>query len=309
MVSRDATRVAKTQARIARAPIVAAQVLRNADVVDRSPQELLESSAVTVDSEADVLHFDVTDPDPRIAERLASEYARQFIARRLELDTQAVILARRSVEARLVELRGADRKHAALRPARRKRTATPNDGNAADVERDVAPCRRRSRTDRSSDAIKCRSRRISGPCAWSRLRFPRPRPRQEDPLSGGCRLGIRRALARPSTELGRRRKNFGLSMLEEPDGAHAEAFRAPAHERRVRQIDRPANVFLVTSAITAEGKSTTSANLAVAFARAGHRVAVVESDLRSPSLHRLFNVAPGRGVTDVALGHVDLDRR
>ena len=44
-------------------------------------------------------------------------------------------------------------------------------------------------------------------------------------------------------------------MLEEPDGAHAEAFRLLRTNVEFAMMDRPANVFLVTSAIAAEGKS------------------------------------------------------
>lgn len=48
------------------------------------------------------------------------------------------------------------------------------------------------------------------------------------------------------------------------------------------------NVFLVTSVAASEGKSTISANLSIALANNGHRVALIDSDLRNPSQHGVF---------------------
>jgi len=76
-VLQDATRVAETQARVARAPVLAAQVLRKARVENRSPRDLLDASDVTVETGADVLEFHVTDHDPRVAQRLATEDERR----------------------------------------------------------------------------------------------------------------------------------------------------------------------------------------------------------------------------------------
>jgi len=50
-----------------------------------------------------------------------------------------------------------------------------------------------------------------------------------------------------------------------------------------------------------EGKSTTIFNLATIFAQQGSRVLIVDSDLRRPSLHKLFNVANNLGLTNLLL--------
>jgi Mrp family chromosome partitioning ATPase len=61
----------------------------------------------------------------------------------------------------------------------------------------------------------------------------------------------------------------------------------------------------VTSALEGEGKSTTAANLAIAFARDGCRTVLVDLDLRRPRLAEQFGIF-GPGITDVALGQAEL---
>jgi capsular exopolysaccharide synthesis family protein len=72
-------------------------------------------------------------------------------------------------------------------------------------------------------------------------------------------------------------------------------------------LERDARSIMVTSAVQAEGKSTTVANLAVAYARAGRRVVLVDLDLRRPFVEKFFGLEGRPGVTDVALGRLDLD--
>jgi non-specific protein-tyrosine kinase len=92
-------------------------------------------------------------------------------------------------------------------------------------------------------------------------------------------------------------------MLREPSGAQAETFRKLRTSIEFVNPDGAARTIMVTSAMEQEGKSTTIANLAVALARGGRRVAVVDLDLRRPFLSRLFHVGGRPGITDVALKH------
>jgi Mrp family chromosome partitioning ATPase len=65
---------------------------------------------------------------------------------------------------------------------------------------------------------------------------------------------------------------------------------------------------MFASALAKEGKSTTLGNLAVASALAGKSVALVDLDLRRPSLSRFFRLDDSEpGLTAVVLGHAELE--
>jgi capsular exopolysaccharide synthesis family protein len=65
---------------------------------------------------------------------------------------------------------------------------------------------------------------------------------------------------------------------------------------------------MLTSAGPAEGKSTTTANLAVTYAQAGKRVIVVDADLRKPTLHHTFGLTNRWGLTSVMIGQASLEQ-
>ncbi|HXY55779.1 MAG TPA: XrtA-associated tyrosine autokinase [Nitrospirota bacterium] len=69
------------------------------------------------------------------------------------------------------------------------------------------------------------------------------------------------------------------------------------------------NTVLVTSALSGEGKSITSANLAVMLAREyGQTVLLVDADLRKPSLGNYLGLKPVYGLADSLYDGIDLGR-
>lgn len=64
----------------------------------------------------------------------------------------------------------------------------------------------------------------------------------------------------------------------------------------------------ITSALAGDGKTTVTANVAVALASADESVAAVDVDLRNPALAHSFGMTDGRlGIADVLVGDVDID--
>lgn len=61
-------------------------------------------------------------------------------------------------------------------------------------------------------------------------------------------------------------------------------------------------VYLVSSALPGEGKTTTTVNLAATLAGLGRRVVVVDADLRKPQVHRRFEIHFHPGLADYLSG-------
>jgi capsular exopolysaccharide synthesis family protein len=114
-------------------------------------------------------------------------------------------------------------------------------------------------------------------------------------------------LARLPAPPKRLRREEQLVLYAEPRGMGAEAFRMLRTNLELVRLSHDVKSIAVTSAVEQEGKSTSIANLAVTLARGGQDVALVDLDLRRPFLDHFFDVRGRPGLTDVALGHAQLD--
>jgi capsular exopolysaccharide synthesis family protein len=96
-------------------------------------------------------------------------------------------------------------------------------------------------------------------------------------------------------------------VAEAPGALEGEMFRALRTNLRFSHVDLPRRAVLVTSTGPEEGKSTVLANLAVSLAQSGRRTVVIDTDLRRPTLHRMFGFAKSRGLADYLAGDSSLD--
>ena len=84
----------------------------------------------------------------------------------------------------------------------------------------------------------------------------------------------------------------------------AEAFRVLRTNMQYVDVDHDQKVLVLTSSLPGEGKTTTAVNLAVTLSQAGHRVALIECDLRRPLVAERLELDPTVGTTSVLIGKV-----
>ncbi len=115
-------------------------------------------------------------------------------------------------------------------------------------------------------------------------------------------LGVLAAI--PALRPGPPSRRASVASLTSPSSPAADAYRALRTTVQVILEKSSGKVMLVTSPSGRDGRGAaeTAANLAVALARAGSRVVVIDCDLHRPQMHTLFGLSNDRGVTSVLNG-------
>jgi succinoglycan biosynthesis transport protein ExoP len=303
----DPARVVENQARLASSLPVAERVVRASRPAFANARALLDHSAVSTSEGFDLLTISVRHSSRRSAVAVANAYANEYV-RYLEATAATQNRAAlASVQGRLTELRRQGITRGAL--YRSLRTTEQQLEVFGAVDRPNA-----SIIPVANGATKVRPRParsialglgiglllgLAAAFLWEALDS---RIRAEDELAEILGLPL---LARIREQP--RSRTPQVAMLTAPNSAQAESYRILRVALDSLNHDVGARTLMVTSGIDGEGKSTTAANLAAAYARSGLRAILVDLDLRFPSVDRLFGLEGRAGVTDVALGHVPLD--
>lgn len=97
-----------------------------------------------------------------------------------------------------------------------------------------------------------------------------------------------------------------LDVRKDPFCIAEESFRLLRTNLQFARVDDSNRALLVTSAQAGEGKTTTSINLAIAMAQKGEKVALVDVDLRSPSIAERLGLENAMGLTSALIGEADV---
>lgn len=307
--SEPVTEIVQTQALVARVPAIAEQVLRSVPGTGSTPQGFLDSSAVSAAMNADLLEFSVTNHSPALARQLVDAYATAYTVYRHDLDTAPIKKALQRVNASIARLvaTGQARGDLYTRLVESETTLQTQEAlqisNASVVQQASAAALTQPKTTRNAILGVLLGLVLGIGLAFLRESLD-TRIRSAEEI--GERLGHLPLLARVTAPPKRFINTGHLAMLDEPYGPYSETFRILRTNLEFASLGREIRSVMITSAVEKEGKSTTIANLAVALARAGKRVVLVDLDLRRPVLHRFFGVE-GPGVTQVVLGNATLD--
>lgn len=91
----------------------------------------------------------------------------------------------------------------------------------------------------------------------------------------------------------------------ENDSGFEESVRLARIRAEKEMRDKRVQVLMISSAISGEGKTTVSLNLAAAFAEKGKRTLLIDCDLRNPSVARYLGQENTTGVTELLKGTAD----
>jgi non-specific protein-tyrosine kinase len=298
-----------TQLQVAGAPVVAERVLRSTGLTSRTAGQIRGEASFGPVGAANVLRVSITDRSPSIAVTLANAYAHQYTAYRHQLDTAFLGSTRKQIEARMAALKAAGDKGTAL-----YKTLAQKDQQLLQLEALQTVDAVVLRPADGASQIQPTPKRygILGLIVGVMLAFALallwdaidPRVRTAHAVAELIGLPVLARLTAPRRRL---RKQRRLVMLEDTSGRDADALRILGTNLEFANVDQRYKLVMFTSPMGSEGKSTTVANLAVALARAGKKVVLVDLDLHRPVIEKFFDLEGRPGLTSVALGRATLE--
>lgn len=98
-----------------------------------------------------------------------------------------------------------------------------------------------------------------------------------------------------------------IIVRNQSESPMSEAFRMLETNLRFFNSQQRIKVVVVSSSVPKEGKSTISANLAFAMSQLGHKVLLIDADLRKPNQNKIWDVANEIGLSNVIKGQSNLD--
>lgn len=298
----DPDRYMRNQAALARVPAVTNAAVEKAGATLEG-WELADMSDVSPRPSTDMLTFGVNSGDSDLSAKLATAYARAFVDYKLETETTALSRARREIQGRLAELRaagasGTDAYRELQRKALDLRTLEVLQSPAsvvrpAGVGWQIAPAPTRNAI---LGLLLGLMLGVGGAFLMNSLDR---RIRHADEIESELQIPLLAKLPTP-------RRGDPATILERPSDEMSDAIARLRTSFDFANAEVNMKIVMATSAGAREGKSTTVTNLAIALARAGRKVVLVDLDLHRPSIATFLHLPDGPGITDVATGSADL---
>lgn len=322
----------QTQAELIQSTIITELVAADLGV-DADPVSLIRRIRVEVRPDSDVISILVTSPTAEGAASLTNSVVEQYLAYRAEQDKQAMAELRagmnelidangrklKALEKQEEELQEADPDNPVSDPAINQERASLltenadyrkrlNDlrgieqgiedaGQILDVAR--APGRPVSPDKVRNGIMGGILGLVLGAAAALLLEYMRDNlssPEEVEAIVGAPALAL-------VPMVGRSHRGAMLLSDEDAPGVLTESFRTLRTNLLFQAKRDGFKTLVVTSPSPGDGKTLTASNVAVALSQVGHRVVLVDGDLRRPRMHRLFGFDQnGKGLTTLLEG-------
>jgi len=267
--------------------------------------------------QTDVIEVVASQSDARRAADVATAYANAYIDLRRTQAVEDVLAAVRQLQQQITELQA-------------EIDTTSGDRQRLLIDQQAAFKRKLDELQVESALQQGTARLVAAATVPDRAASPAPLRTGITAVVFGAMLGVALALAReylddsvrsaddlagvdvpilasiPAVSGWKSEADAQVVSLDAPTSRAAEVFRTLRTSLEFLAMERDVSVIHVTSPGQSEGKSATVANLAVALARAGRQVVMVDCDLRRPRLHEYFGTSNDIGLTSVMAGKAAL---
>lgn len=305
-VGQDAIRAAATNVELVGLHVVSD---RTAKAMNGGIEATDVESAVSVEpqGQSDLVLVKATDPDPRIAQQIANNFAQEFIRFRATADRSQLLKAKRLAEREYAQLdpaaKDGPRGDQLSRGAERLGIlASLQTGNAELVQPAELPNEPSSPKPMRNGVIGAFLGLLLGVgLAFLTERLNR-RVRTSKEVGEAFQLPVLGEVPE-SKAINGSNEGHGSSPLP---FAEEEAFSMIRASLRYFSVDHEIKSLLITSSSAGVGKSTIAWNLARVAAKSSN-VVLLESDLRNPSFARVDSRIYGPGLAEVLTHQVSLD--
>jgi chain length determinant protein tyrosine kinase EpsG len=93
-----------------------------------------------------------------------------------------------------------------------------------------------------------------------------------------------------------------------PFSPQVEALRTLRSELLLRWFNGDNKQLAILGLEHGGGCSYLGANLAIVFSQMGEKTLLIDANLRQPKLHQFFNISAGKGLSDLLVGRLEMDK-
>ena len=318
-------REVQTQVSVMQSRVILERVI-SALHLDTTPAALLRRVSVKFDGNTNIVTIDAVDSSPQRAAKIANSLADTYVAWSLQRERASIQTAADDVQQRLAL---AQQQIVAIQAA-----ISAGDGSVAkQVQLQAANSQYGTLADKL-EQLKVSEQLETGSGSVLTTAVPNPAPVAPKPVRnaalglavglvlGLCVVFVAQALDNtikspdeaeevyeapvlcniPEEKHHKKSEVPRLTLLENPDGPAAEAYRVLRNNLGFVNFEHEIKTVLVTSALPSEGKSTVAANLAACLARTGKNVVLVCCDFHRPGAAAFFGISNKLGLSDVLGG-------